>query len=87
MRTLTTALVLGSYLTVTGGAALVAAPAAANEAPTTYVACNQYNECWRVHHRYAYPTDQVITIHDGGWYDAHQQDSHWRWLSDPADDR
>jgi hypothetical protein len=87
MRIFTAALGLGSYLAVISGGAFVATPAAADPEVTTYVACNQYDECWRVHHRYAYPSDQTITIHDGDWYDAHQQDTHWRWLNDPADDR
>ena len=87
MRILKAALGLGSYLAVIGGGSLVATTVAADTVSTTYVACNQYNECWRVHHRYAYPADQEITIHDSDWYDAHQQDTHWRWLSDPADDR
>jgi len=85
MRISTAVLGLGSYLAVIGGGSLIAAPAVAE--PATYVACNQYNECWRVHHRYAYPSDQVITVHDGEWYEAHQQDAQWRWLNDPSDDR
>ena len=87
MRIFKTALGLGSCLAVIGGVSLVAAPAVADPGPATYVACNQYNECWRVHHRYAYPSDEVITIYDGDWYDAHRQDAQWRWLNDPADDR
>jgi len=82
MRIFTAALGLGSYLAVISGGSLVATPAVADP---VYVACNQYNECWRVHHRYAYPSDQAIIVHDGGWYDAHQQDV--RWLNDPSDDR
>ena len=85
MRIFTAALGLGSYLAVVSGGALVATPAAAQPDSTTYVACNQYNECWRVHHRYAYPGDQVITMHDSGGSDAHRGDA--RWLNDPADDR
>ncbi len=85
MRIFTAALGLGSCLAIISGSSLVATPSIADPAPTTYVACNQYNECWHVHHKYAYPAEQVITIHDSGWYDAHQQDN--RWLSDPADDR
>lgn len=84
MRIFTAALGLGSYLAIMSGGALVATPAVADPSSTTYVACNQYNECWRVHQRYAYPADQVITIHEGGWYEAHRQDA--RLLSDPADD-
>jgi hypothetical protein len=61
--------------------------ASADTVTRTYVACNQYNECWRVHQRYSYPSDQSIVVHDGDWYDAHQQDTHWHWLADPSDDR
>lgn len=87
MRIFTAALGLSSYLAVIGGSSMIATPAAAEPDSTTYVACNQYNECWRVHHRYAYPADEKITIYDNDWYTAHQQDPHWRWMSDPADDR
>lgn len=87
MRILRAALGLGSYLAAIGGGSLVATPAAADTVATTYVVCNQYDECWRVHHRYAYPTDQEITVHDNDWYVAHQQDNHVRWQSDPSDDR
>lgn len=87
MRILTTALGLTSYLAVIGSSALVATPAAADPDSHFYVVCNQYDECWRVHHRYAYPDDEHITIHDSDWYDAHRQDPQWRWMSDPADDR
>ena len=84
MRIITAALGLGSYLAIIGGSALVATPAAADP---VYVACNQYNECWRVHHRYAYPSEQAVVVHDGDWYDAHQHDAQLRWMSDPSDDR
>ena len=87
MRTLAAAIGLTSYLAVIGGSALVATPAAADSDSKSYVACNQYDECWRVHHRYAYPSDQQISLHDSDWYDAHHDDAHLRWMSDPADDR
>jgi hypothetical protein len=65
------------------------APMAANAdaVERTYVACNQYDECWRVHQRYVYPGDQQIVIHDSDWYDAHQNDANVHWMSDPSDDR
>ena len=87
MRILTAALGLGSYLAVIAGSSLVATAAVAEPASTNYVVCNQYSECWRVHHKYAYPGDQQITVHDGDWYNAHQQDAQWHWLNDPSDDR
>ena len=87
MRILKAALGLGSYLAVIGGGSLVAPIASADTVTTTYVACNQYNECWRVHHRYAYPSDEHIVIHDGRWYETNQADARWHWLNDPSDDR
>jgi hypothetical protein len=87
MRILTAAIGLSSYLAIIGGGSLVATPAAADPASTTYVVCNQYNECWRVHHRYHYSTDEQITFHDSAWYDSHHDDAQWHWMSDPSDDR
>jgi len=84
MRRFSAAIGLVSYLAVAAGSSVIATPAAADTGPS-YIACNQYNECWRVHHRYTYSSDQAITYHEGDWYDAHQQDA--RWMSDPADDR
>ena len=85
MRIITAALGLSSCLAIIAGSSLVATPAAAEPDSRTYVVCNQSNECWRVHHRYAYPGDQQLTVHEGDWYNAHQRDA--RWLNDPADDR
>jgi hypothetical protein len=49
-------------------------PAAASAQPAgTYVACNQYGECWRVHQRYAYGPDAPVT--------------YYKWLPDPDNDR
>ncbi len=87
MRIVTAALGLSSCLAIIAGSSLAATPAAADPASANYVVCNQYNECWRVHHRYAYPGDQKMTYHDGDWYNAHQQDAQWHWLNDPSDDR
>lgn len=85
MRLLKTALGFGSCVAIIGGGLLIAAPAVSQPASSSYVACNQYDECWRVQHKYRYPAEQVITIHNGDWYDAHREDA--RWLNDPADDR
>jgi hypothetical protein len=53
----------------------------------SYVVCNRWNECWRVHDKYSdYPPDARIVIHDDAWRAAHEHDTHWRWLSDPSDD-
>lgn len=87
MRISTTARGLGSVLAILGGSLILPTGASADTVSKTYVACNQYNECWRVHERYAYPSEQRIVIHDSDWYDSHQTDEHVRWLSDPSDDR
>ena len=54
---------------------------------TSYVACNQDGDCWRVHRIYAYGADAPITYHNTDWYVAHKGDEHVHWLSDPADER
>ena len=53
----------------------------------TYVACNQYGDCWRVHQRYAYGPDAPITYYNSDWYDAHHGDEHVHWRPDPDNDR
>jgi hypothetical protein len=53
----------------------------------SYVACNQFGSCWRVHHVYAYGPDAPITYYNSDWYVAHQSDANIHWVSDPADDR
>ena len=87
MRRLHTALGLGSFLAIAG--ATLMAPTITNAQPVerTYVACNQYDECWRVHRQYAYGADAPITYYNSDWYAAHQNDEHVHWMSDPSDDR
>ena len=86
MRRFHTALGLGSFLAI-AGATLIAPTISSADTVTTYVACNQFGECWRVHRLYAYGADAPITYYNSDWYDAHQNDEHVHWLSDPADDR
>ena len=62
-------------------------PTAAAAADNTYVACNQYGDCWRVHNRYAYGADAPITYYSADWYDAHRNDEHVHWRADPDNDR
>jgi hypothetical protein len=65
----------------------VGALAASTARADSYVVCNNANECWRVHDRYTdYPPDAGIVYHDEAWRAAHEHDSHWRWMNDPADD-
>ena len=87
MRRLHTALGLSSFLAIAGATLMAPTISSAQTVDRTYVACNQYNECWRVHQIYAYGPDAPITYYNSDWYAAHQHDEHVRWLSDPADDR
>lgn len=86
MRIFSAVLGVGSYLAVISGGSLAAAPATADTV-TTYVACNQFGDCWRVHKRYAYGPDAPITYYNADWYDAHQGDVHVHWRPDPDNDR
>ena len=87
MKILTTALGLSSILALMGGSSMMPAVASANPADRPYVACNQYGDCWRVHHRYAYGSDAPITYYNSDWYDAHQGDQQVHWHPDPENDR
>ncbi len=87
MRKFHTAFGLGSFLVV---AAAISAPAVSSAQTTvekTYVACNQFGDCWRVHRLYAYGKDAPITYYNSDWYAAHQNDEHIHWLADPDNDR
>ena len=53
MKILTTAFGLSSFLAILGGSSMMPAVASADPVERTYVACNQYGDCWRVHRRYA----------------------------------
>ena len=87
MRRLHTALGLSSFLAIAGATLMAPTVSSAQPVEGTYVACNQYGDCWRVHRRYAYGADAPITYYNSDWYDAHQNDEHIHWLADPADDR
>jgi hypothetical protein len=81
----TAALGLGSFLAIAGVTLMT--PTIATAQTSSYVACNQYGECWRVHQRYAYGAEAPITYYNSDWYDSHQRDEHVHWLADPSDDR
>src|SRR3984957_14439979 len=87
MKILTTALGLSSFLAIMGGSSMMPTVASADSVERTYVACNQYGDCWRVHKRYAYGPDAPITYYNSDWYDAHQSDEHVHWRPDPENDR
>lgn len=80
MRRFPIAFGLSSLLAIAGAA--VVAPTSANADAGSYVACNQYGDCWRVHEVYAYGADTPITYHSADWYAAHEHDEHVRWLAD-----
>src|SRR3954466_8468159 len=87
MRRFHTALGLGSFLAIAGATLMVPTISSAQTVDRTYVACNSYGACWRVHHMYAYGEATPITYYNADWYTAHQNDEHIRWIADPADDR
>jgi hypothetical protein len=80
-----TALKLSSFLAVAGAALIAPTFSNADTVERTYVACNQYGDCWRVHRMYAYGPDAPITYYNSDWYDAHRSDEHVHWVSDPDD--
>jgi hypothetical protein len=86
MKRFHTALGLTSLLAI-AGASLTAPTIASAQTETTYVACNAAGDCWRVHKMYAYGEDQPITYYNSDWYAAHEHDTHYHWMADPADDR
>lgn len=87
MKTLTAAFALSSVLAAALGVSSMAPTVAKADTVETYVACNQYGDCWRVHRRYAYGPDAPIIYYNSDWYDAHQNDEHVHWLADPDNDR
>jgi hypothetical protein len=87
MKILTTALGLTSFLAIMSATSMTPTAASADPDDRSYVACNQYGDCWRVHHRYAYGPDAPITYYNSDWYDAHHDDEHIHWRHDPDDDR
>ena len=86
MKRFHTALGLSSFLAIAGIIAMAPTASSAQTIDRSYVACNSYGECWRVHHLYAYGEAAPITYYNSDWYDAHQRDEHIHWLSDPDDD-
>jgi hypothetical protein len=71
---------LTSSLTLLGGVSVAPAVSYA-DTTESYVACNQYDQCWHVHKRYTFSGEKIV-YHDSAWRDdgAH-------WVGDPADDR
>lgn len=87
MKALTAAFALGSLVTTVSLGSMMPTVAKADSVEKTYVACNQYGDCWRVRERYAYGPAAPITYYNSDWYAAHQNDEHVHWRPDPATDR
>ena len=87
MRRFHTVLGLSSLLAIAGASLIAPTMSSAQTVDRTYVACNQYGACWRVHQLYAYGAEVPITYHSADWYDAHRSDAQIRWVPDPTDDR
>jgi hypothetical protein len=84
MKTAKPLLIKSTLAAVVAVGALAASTA---KAADTYVVCNRWNECWRVHERYTeYPPEAAIVFHDEAWRAAHEHDTQWHWLTDPSDD-
>src|ERR1051326_7062194 len=85
MKKFHAALSLSSFLAIAGAVSLTPTISSAQPvAETTYVACNSFGDCWRVHRLYAYGEAAPIIYHDSAWYDAHLHDTNVHWLADPA---
>ena len=83
-----TALGLTSFLALAGAALMAPTSSSAQTVEErSYVACNQYGDCWRVRKIYAYGEAAPITYRNSDWYVAHRNDEKIRWRDDPADDR
>lgn len=76
-----------SCLAVICGGPLASTAQPVESATTTYVVCNRFDECWRVHHHYTYPPSVGIVYHDSDWWDANHADTHYHFLADPDNDR
>jgi hypothetical protein len=82
MRKFHAALGLCSLLAIAGATTV---PTSAETVDTSYVACNQYGECWRVHKIYAYGDTAPIRYYNSDWYAAHQSDTNVHWVADYPD--
>ena len=77
MKNFRTAIALTSLLAAAGAITLASTPASAQS--DSYVACNTYGDCWRVHKQYAYGPDAPITYYHSDYYDTHLHDEHIHW--------
>jgi hypothetical protein len=87
MKILNTAFGLSAFLAIVGGSLMMPTVASADPVKRSYIACNQYGDCWRVNKRYAYGANAPVTYYKSDWYDSHQNDEKVHWRSDPENDR
>ena len=81
MKRFYAALGVSSLLAIAGALA----PTSSNAQPASYIACNQYGDCWRTPGMYAYGPDAPVTYYNSDWYAAHEHDAHVHWLADHPD--
>jgi len=87
MRASKSLIIKGAVAALLAAGTMMTSSAGAQSERTTYVVCNQYDECWKVHERLTtYPSDVQVVIHDDAWYQAHEHDTHWHWMAEPSDD-
>jgi hypothetical protein len=81
----TKSILLAGLMTASLAAGAFVATNAAAESHT-YVACNRYDECWKVKEKYSrYPTEEGVVFRDNTWYAAHEHDAHVRWMDVPSE--
>jgi hypothetical protein len=81
-----TALGLSSFLAI-AGATLMAPTISSAATVDSYVACNQYGDCWRANRLYAYGPEAPVTYYR--WHDERvagpgYYDREGRWHADPG---
>ena len=68
-----------------GALAIAATTPTESATPSAEVACNRWNECWRVHDRFSnYPPFVGIVFHDERWASDHTGVA-WRWRPERSD--
>lgn len=74
MRGLKTVLTTGAL----GAAVTIGALAATTTSASAYIACNRWNDCWRVPSRVAYPAGVGVVWHPDAWAGYRGAGFHWR---------
>ena len=76
-----TVLGLTSSLSLLAGVSIAPVMAHADTVEKTYVACNAYDQCWKVHKTYSFNGEKIV-YHDAGYTNERV-----KWVNDPTDDR